>query len=223
MSTRMENSTATLRYAATPPTEEQIAHIRQILARRFNNKAIALETEQDETLAGGFVINYGNFEYDWSDSGRQSQLESGLIVSHDNFLRRRNPEENIISILKGRIEEFSLYAEAKEIGTVLEIGDGIATIKDVGNVNYGEIVIFDDLSDEDLVDICRISYKKLAERIFARYAFDLEDAYSEEKMVENAKREFEQQRHEISDARSAWAKIEKDIVSTVLENIASFA
>ena len=144
MSTRTETNTAILSYATTPPTDEQVAQIRQILAKRFNNKAIALELQQDEELPGGFVINYGNFEYDWSDSGRESQLESGLIVSHDNFLRRRNPEENIISILKGRIEEFELYAEAKEIGTVLEIGDGIATIKDVGNVDYGEIVIFDD-------------------------------------------------------------------------------
>ncbi len=144
MSTRIDSNTAILRYAATPPTDEQIAQIRQILAKRFRNKAIALELQKDDQLTGGFVISYGNFEYDWSDRGRESQLESGLIVSHDNFLRRRNPEENIISILKGRIEEFELYAEAKEIGTVLEIGDGIATIKDVGNVNYGEIVIFDD-------------------------------------------------------------------------------
>ena len=143
MSTRIDSNTAILRYAATPPTDEQIAQIRQILAKRFRNKAIALELQKDDQLTGGFVISYGNFEYDWSDRGRESQLESGLIVSHDNFLRRRNPEENIISILKGRIEEFELYAEAKEIGTVLEIGDGIATILASlfgapANTTYGE-------------------------------------------------------------------------------------
>ena len=144
MATETKNNTATLRYALTPPTDKQLEEIRRILVKRFANEEIVLEAVCDSSLQGGFVISYRNFEYDWSDEGRESQLESGLITSHDNFLRRHNPDENIISILKGRIEEFELYAEAKEIGTVLEIGDGIARIRDVGNVYYGEIVIFDD-------------------------------------------------------------------------------
>lgn len=144
MATETKNNTATLRYALTPPTDKQLEEIRRILVKRFANEEMVLEAVCDSSLQGGFVISYRNFEYDWSDEGRESQLESGLITSHDNFLRRHNPDENIISILKGRIEEFELYAEAKEIGTVLEIGDGIARIRDVGNVYYGEIVIFDD-------------------------------------------------------------------------------
>ncbi len=144
MATQNTSPVASLRYAKTPPTNEQLEEIRRILVKRFEQEDITLEAVCDETLTGGFVITYKNFEYDWSDEGRETQLENGLIVSHDNFLRRHNQDENIISILKGRIEEFELFAEAKEIGTVLEIGDGIAKIRDVGNVYYGEIVIFDD-------------------------------------------------------------------------------
>ena len=157
MKTSKSLHTATLRYASTPPTSDQIKSISQILQKRFNNPDISLEIKQDPNVSGGFVINYDNYEYDWSDKGREDQLESGLIVSHDHFLRRHNDEDNIISILKGRIEEFELYAEAREIGTVLEIGDGIATIKDVGAVNYGEILLFDDGTRGMVQDIQRNS------------------------------------------------------------------
>ncbi|MBR1628510.1 MAG: F0F1 ATP synthase subunit alpha [Lachnospiraceae bacterium] len=144
MNAQKQTDAAIIRYASTPPTTQQEESIRQILIRRFDNPNMTIDLLKDESISGGFVIQYGNFEYDWSDAGREEQLRSGLIISHDSFLRRHNDEENIISILKERIEDFSLYAQAKEIGTVLEIGDGIAVVKDVGNVEYGEIVIFED-------------------------------------------------------------------------------
>ncbi|MBQ9631411.1 MAG: F0F1 ATP synthase subunit alpha [Lachnospiraceae bacterium] len=144
MSVQTKEETAVIRYAATPPSKEQEAAIRDILARRFDNPDIQIESVQDEEISGGFVIRYGNFAYDWSDEGREEQLKNGLIISHDSFLRKHNDEDNIISILKERIEDFSLYAKAQEIGTVLEIGDGIARVRDVGNVEYGEIVVFED-------------------------------------------------------------------------------
>ena len=145
--------TAILRYSTTPPDKSQLEKITEILRRRFDDDSINIELTNDPSLSGGFVIKYKNFEYDWSDSGRADQLEQGLIISHDSFLRPHNKEENIISILKGRIEEFELLAEAKEIGTVIDIGDGIATIRDVGDVYYGEIVIFEDGTRGMVLDI----------------------------------------------------------------------
>ena len=144
MNEQTKTDIAVIRYAATPPTKEQAESIRKILCRRFDNDNIQIETKKDEKLSGGFVVGFGNFEYDWSDAGREEQLRNGLIISHDSFLRRHNNEGNIISILKERIDDFSLYAKAKEIGTVLEIGDGIAVVRDVGDVEYGEIVVFED-------------------------------------------------------------------------------
>lgn len=149
------NQEAVIRYATTPPTPEQLISIREILQRRFNERNILLTHQKDESVGGGFVINYGNFEYDWSDAGRQKQLHDGLMISHEHYLRKHNDEDSIISILKGRIEEFELSAKANQIGTVVDIGDGIATVKDVGNVYYGEIVVFDDGTRGMVLDIRR--------------------------------------------------------------------
>lgn len=151
--TEDNTKTAVLRYCSTPPTKRQLEKITEILRRRFDDDTINIELFNDPSISGGFIIKYRNFEYDWSDSGRTDQLEKGLIISHDSFLRRHNNEDNIISILKGRIEEFELLAEAKEIGTVIDIGDGIATIRDVGDVYYGEIVIFEDGTRGMVLDI----------------------------------------------------------------------
>lgn len=149
------NHEAVIRYATKPPTPEQQIAIRDILERRFSERNIIVTHQKDESVGGGFIISYGNFEYDWSDAGREQQLYDGLMINHDSFLRKHNDEDNIISILKGRIEEFELSARANQIGTVVDIGDGIATVKDVGSVYYGEIVIFEDGTRGMVLDIRR--------------------------------------------------------------------
>ncbi len=49
----------------------------------------------------------------------------------------------MISILKGEIGAFELEAKDREIGEVIWVGDGIATIKGLDHAEYGEIVIFE--------------------------------------------------------------------------------
>ncbi len=51
--------------------------------------------------------------------------------------------DEIISILKSEIENFEINEEASETGTVIWVGDGIATIYGLDHVMYGEIVIFE--------------------------------------------------------------------------------
>lgn len=50
---------------------------------------------------------------------------------------------DIISILKAEVENFSWEPVEQEIGTVIWIGDGIATIYGMDHAVYGEIVIFE--------------------------------------------------------------------------------
>lgn len=52
--------------------------------------------------------------------------------------------DEIISILKSEIEDYDLHARDQEIGTVISVGDGIATVYGIDHAMYGEIVIFDD-------------------------------------------------------------------------------
>ncbi len=53
-----------------------------------------------------------------------------------------NPAE-ISAILKKQVESFETGATLEEVGTVLQVGDGIARVYGLSNVQYGELVEFD--------------------------------------------------------------------------------
>ena len=54
-----------------------------------------------------------------------------------------NQSEEIISILRQEIEAYDSRATHEETGTVIEIGDGIATVYDLDKAVYGELVEFE--------------------------------------------------------------------------------
>lgn len=49
----------------------------------------------------------------------------------------------ISAILRKQVEGFESGATLEEVGTVLQVGDGIARIYGLSNVQYGELVEFD--------------------------------------------------------------------------------
>lgn len=49
----------------------------------------------------------------------------------------------IISILKEKIVDFDFSEKSEEVGSVISVGDGIATIYGMEHVMYGEIVVFE--------------------------------------------------------------------------------
>ena len=51
--------------------------------------------------------------------------------------------EEIISILKTEIENYDMVSGEQEVGSVIWVGDGIATIYGIEHAMYGEIVIFE--------------------------------------------------------------------------------
>ncbi len=52
------------------------------------------------------------------------------------------PDE-ISAILREQLSNFNAGADLEEVGTVLQVGDGIARVYGLGNVRYGELVEFD--------------------------------------------------------------------------------
>lgn len=52
-------------------------------------------------------------------------------------------QNDIISVLKSEIEDYDVKMSVKEIGTVISIGDGIATVYGLDNAMYGELVEFE--------------------------------------------------------------------------------
>ena len=51
--------------------------------------------------------------------------------------------QEIISILREEIRDFDFEAKNNEIGQVISVGDGIATVYGIDQAMYGEIVIFE--------------------------------------------------------------------------------
>ena len=67
----------------------------------------------------------------------------------------------VSAILKKQLAGYSLGNTFNEIGTVLEVGDGIARVYGLSNAQYGELVSFDNNLEgmvlnleEDHVGVC---------------------------------------------------------------------
>ena len=132
---------AKLRYSSVPPLDHQAAQIREALAKKFNNPDLELEIVHDPKVGGGFIVNYGNFEYDWSDEGRTRQLKELIELTKK---RQNTSAENLVSIIRDRVNSFDLKAEGKEVGRTIWVGDGIANVVGIDHAFYGEIVRFED-------------------------------------------------------------------------------
>ena len=126
---------ATLRYASTPPTESQLASIKQLIAEKLDNPDVKLKVINDPEVGGGFIVSCGGLEYDWSDKGRARQLRYELGSVHS---------KDIIPMLKQKVEDFDLSIKGREVGVVTWIGDGIANVEGIEHAFYGEIIEFED-------------------------------------------------------------------------------
>lgn len=134
---RKEEFHADLFYV-TPPTEEQLDGIRAFLLHKYDRETVTIRQVEKPELINGFVIRAGNEEFDWSADGRLKQLKEKLAQDASTV-----SGQEIISILRGEIEDFQLEAKDREVGNVIWIGDGIANVDGIDHAMYGEIVMFD--------------------------------------------------------------------------------
>jgi F-type H+-transporting ATPase subunit alpha len=63
--------------------------------------------------------------------------------------------QDIISIIREEIENFDWDQTSREVGTVISVGDGIATIYGIDHAMYGEIVLFENGEKGMVQDIRR--------------------------------------------------------------------
>lgn len=84
-----------------------------------------------------------------------------------------------------------------------------------------EIVRFDKLTDNDLAEASRISYRELAKKIANRYGVNIEQEYSEDNAANDTLKILADEGDSVHDARSAWNRIEKNIMSSALTLISA--
>lgn len=122
----------------TPPTEEQLRRIREIISRDYNAGEIELTIKRVPSVVGGFNIFVGDDNYDWTTLGRIRQLRKSF-----QSLKKEYDTSKIISLLREDISGFRLDHGHQQVGFALSVGDGIAVIDGLHDVTYGEIVLFD--------------------------------------------------------------------------------
>lgn len=119
-------------------SEEHLNQLKESLRLRFDCSDILLEQKEDPSLLGGMILRIGDLEYDQSVKGRLERLKKEMAGVSDV------PDKgSIISVLKNEIEHFDDKTAVSEVGSVVQISDGIATVYGLESVMYGELVEFE--------------------------------------------------------------------------------
>ena len=121
-------------YSITAPDESQKQRFVAFLSKKYGEE-VELNWEKSDAFPGGFRLEVEGEIYDWSVNGRFQQLRETLTKVPVN-------NGNIIPLIKETVESWTPQIMAQEVGTVMTVGDGIATIKGLEGATYGEILIF---------------------------------------------------------------------------------
>ncbi len=143
----MQKLHAVLR-CVTKPSDEQKTKFIEFLAAKYSvrKEDVELEVVLEPKVHGGFILDVGSDEYDWSTRGRERQFENRIDAAREKAYRDDGSGDgsgSIMTMLKTAIDRFHIQAEKSEVGTVETAGDGIVTIDGLSHVQYGEIVLFD--------------------------------------------------------------------------------
>ena len=121
-------------YSAAEPSKEQQDRFGRFLKNKYGQE-VPVEWIKSDAFPGGFRLEVGSDVYDWSVGGRFRQLRDTLVkVPTDNG--------NIIPLLKETISSWTPETMAEQVGEVLTVGDGIATVGGLDHATYGEILLF---------------------------------------------------------------------------------
>ena len=140
----------------TQPDEKQKTGFIQFLAKQYHAEDpadVELEILEDKSIGGGFILDIGNEEFDWSVNGRARQIAARIDdalagktaepAGEARIPKEEAGERRIMTILRTAADDFRVEAKKSEVGTVLTAGDGIVTIDGLSHAMYGEILLFE--------------------------------------------------------------------------------
>ena len=130
-------------YSAKEPSQEQLDRLRAFLEKKYQ-KTVGVVWRKDESVHDDFRIEVGTSVYrwqldqiyDWSAAGKSRQLKEQVaqaVRSHGD----------VMPLVRQTIRGFEPAPHADEVGAVLTVGDGIATVSGLAGAEYGEILLFD--------------------------------------------------------------------------------
>lgn len=125
----------------TEPSDEQLDGLKAFVCKETGADDAKIELVKDPSIIGGFIIQVGNKQYDRSLKSKLSSIKEEVTKQ----ARKSNDvnAEDVIAVLKKDIKDYKFATEGEEIGSVITVGDGIATIHGLDHAMYGEIVVFE--------------------------------------------------------------------------------
>lgn len=125
----------------TEPSDEQFDGLKAFVCKETGAADAKIELVKDPSIIGGFIIQVGNKQYDRSLKSKLSSIKEEVTKQ----ARKSNDvnAEDVIAVLKKDIKDYKFATEGEEIGSVITVGDGIATIHGLDHAMYGEIVVFE--------------------------------------------------------------------------------
>ncbi len=131
-----ENLNQAVLCSAEAPSEIQKQRFLAFLNRKYNQE-FELVWEKDDSIHSGFVLKAAGQIYDWSAKARIQQLERDIRM-------KASSREQLMPLMRTMLSDWNEEIVPIETGTVLSIGDGIATLDGLDGASYGEILLFDD-------------------------------------------------------------------------------
>lgn len=136
---------AVVRYV-TPLTENQQAELRRFIMEKFTKDEVDIEYKHDPDIIGGFILSAGDVEFDRSYRTSLRSIRDSLKQKANESVEKisgKVKSKDIISVLKTEIKDFEVRSGASETGFIIRLGDGIARVKGMSGVMYGELVEFE--------------------------------------------------------------------------------
>jgi len=131
----------------TPLTESQQADLRKFITEKFNKEDVSIEYRKDPDIIGGFILNAGDVEYDRSYRtglrAMKETLHSKAARLSEGAKAEKSTSGDVISVLRSEIRDFDVKSGASETGFITSLGDGIARVRGMNSVMYGELVEFE--------------------------------------------------------------------------------
>ena len=130
-------------YSSKEPTEEQKERLRLYL-EKTRQKPFRVVWKEDSRVRDGFRIELGTDPrsgaacevFDWSLEGKGRQLK-------DKITEAIHSHGDVMPLIRETIGSFEPVPSVEEAGTVLTVGDGIATVSGLSGAEYGEILLFE--------------------------------------------------------------------------------
>ena len=117
------------------PSEAQKTRFLEFLRKKYG-RDFDLVWKRSDDVKAGFILEAGDQVYDWSAKARFEQLKRDIkqkVASRDQLM----------PLMRQVLTDWNEEIAPVEMGKVLSVGDGIATLDGLEGAAYGEILVFD--------------------------------------------------------------------------------